>query len=310
MNIYQIYYDDSQLVNLEPEFIPFNNEGKAYPFNYEYAVFFELFQKNDWQKSDHCGALSWKFRSKTGLSGKELIQRINEAPEYDVYVINPFPELLVYSSVWEQGDDFHPQLRNLSKLLLQEVGYDPAMLDLPTAPRNLCYCNYWVANKNFWDAYIAFLTPIWKYILENDNSLVRALRQNADPLIQAPYLPFIFERLFSTFLSTSSFRVLSLPVAVSRLKQTGLNRFFHYFRQAINAEKRSEITGINLSLIQIHYGFRKLIHYHGRVIYRWLRSKTGRHPFLRSLSSQDFQTIERELHAQRIAHLQNPKNKI
>lgn len=294
MNIYQIYYDDSQLSSLEPEFIPFDNRRKEYPFNYEYAVFFELHKKNNWLESKYCGALSWKFRSKTGNSGKDFIEAINSSPGYDVYLINPFPELIIYKSVWDQGDEFHPHIRELTKLLLLEVGHDPSMLETETAPQYLCYCNYWVGNKKFWDAYIEYLNPIWRYILEHDNSLTRALKVNADPLIQAPYLPFVFERLFSTFLSISSFKVLSLPVSSSKLEKTGLERFNVFLRNAINSQNYHQLNKSELARLKRHFLKRKLLHYHARVLYRRVKSIFLSTSFRPALKTQDLRKLYQE----------------
>jgi hypothetical protein len=74
-----------------------------------------------------------------------------------------------------------------------------------------------VANKQFWDSYIEFLTPFWKYVRKDKGPLCLSLKKMADPIINAPYLPFIFERLFSTFLAEHKFKVSSLPIPPSKI---------------------------------------------------------------------------------------------
>jgi len=293
--IYQIYYDDSQSAFLDPDFIPFNNQGRKYPYNYEYAVFFEIFKKHDWNMSDYCGALSWKFRAKTGLTGRAFLGQISENPGYDVYFVNPFPELMVYRSVWEQGDSFHPFLKEITKLLLSEVGYDSSILEMDTPPKCLAYCNYWVANKKFWDAYMAFLEPIWSYVRSNNNVLVQALARNADPLIGAPYLPFIFERLFSTFLMINSFKVFSVPVSPNVLKKNGLLSFKIFFKDAIDETLSNRSICSNRMRLRWGFFIRKLFHYYARVYYRMITAWINGSSIPKSLTLGDIEKIRKNI---------------
>lgn len=209
--IFQIYYLPDQLKYLEKSFTPYDNAGKVYPFNFEYAVFFDVYSKADWSSSEYLGAVSWKFKAKTGMTGEHLTDFIKENPGYDVYFVNPFPELSIYRSVWEHGDEFHPNLTEITSKLLKRCGYSDSILMTETPPNKTAYCNYWVGNKKFWDEYIKFLEPLWTYISENDDDLTQSLGKLADPLIQAPYAPFIFERLFSTFISNREFKTISIP---------------------------------------------------------------------------------------------------
>jgi hypothetical protein len=218
--IYQIYYSENQKPQLDPSFIPYDNSGKSYPFNYEYAVFFDLFKKVNWDEASLLGTVSWKFKQKTGLLGSEFTEHIRKNPNYDVYFVNPFPFLCHYKSVWEQGQNHHPNLIKIAENLLAAVGYDLNILKNETPPSLTAFCNYWVGNKKFWDAYVAYLTPIWDYVLSHDNEITKSLGKNADLTINAPYLPFIFERLFSTFLASGSWRVSSLPISEKKLKES------------------------------------------------------------------------------------------
>lgn len=202
IEIHQIYYQAEQRAHLDPRFKPYDNGGKSYPRNFEYAVFFELYKTANWRLIDLLGTVSWKFKAKTGLQGADFLKFIEEHPGYDVYFVNPFPELAIYKNVWEQGQIYHQEIVNLAKHILPQVGLPETLLTQEVPPRLTAYCNYWVGNQKFWDAYIAYLTPLWQGLEANTLSLPPEFGASADPNIKAPYAPFIFERMFSTFLAT------------------------------------------------------------------------------------------------------------
>lgn len=210
IQVYQIYFKDEHIDKLEPGFIPYDNKGREFPFNFEYAVFFDLYKKIDWEKVHLLGTTSWKFNQKTGLTSDDFLKAIADNPGYDVYFVNPFPEFVVYKSVWEHGEEYHPNLKKITYALFSQCGINPNYLDCLTPPNLTAYCNYWVANKKFWDEYIKFLQPIWHLLQLEDPSKMAALSPIADRFINAPYAPFIFERLFSTFLSLKSFKAFQI----------------------------------------------------------------------------------------------------
>lgn len=215
--IHQIFYREDQRAHLDTVFLPFNNKDKKYPYNFEYAVFFEIYKNVDWKNTDLLGTVSWKFIKKTGVPAEVFIKHIETHPNMDVYFVNPFPELSIYPNIWNYGETSHPGLISLTSELLTQSEYIPKdVLNIKVPPNLISYCNYWVANKKFWDAYISFLTPIWN-VIKNDNSdLMRRLEKPADRQIRAPFTPFIFERLFSSFLALNNFRVSSMPLYSSR----------------------------------------------------------------------------------------------
>jgi hypothetical protein len=274
ISIYQIFYQDSQRVELDPAFTPYDNKGKVYPYNFEYAVFFDLANKIDWAQTGYAGTTSWKFRQKTGLSGSSVLEHIAAHPGADIYFVNPAPELCIYRSVWEHGSEYHPNIIELTSRLFRKCGYPTEILHKETPPNLTAYCNYWVANKKFWDAYIEFLQPLWDYILTADDDLMAALKQNADPYIKAPYLPFIFERLFSTFLSQNSFIVDSIPIAQQKLQA---NPFLAPIEERIwkvsRMKSHLDIPLIDRFLIRLWSTARKLRYYYAPQLKRKLLTK-------------------------------------
>lgn len=270
--IYQIFYRENQKDSLDPAFIPHNNKGQEYPFNFEYAVFFDLYKNVNWASTNLLGTVSWKFHQKTGLNGNAISNHITKNPGMDVYFINPFPELCIYQSVWRHGDEFHPNLIKLTTTLLKECGYTEDILARETPPNLTAYCNYWIANKTFWDAYIDFLTPLWNYILQNDNSITKSIQQSADPFIKAPYLPFIFERLFSTFLSINKFKVSSIPIDSGKLQDNPyLSPISGKILKVSELDCHHKLLFFDKFAITLLAKIRKLRHYYAPLIVRKIK---------------------------------------
>jgi len=268
IDIYQIYYKQEQRRHLDSSFIPFNNEGMNYPENFEYAVFFKVFEATNWLKTDLLGTVSWKFKSKTSRDAKDFYQFIEDNPGYDVYFINPFPELSIYRNVWEQGELFHSNMTEIVSRLLKECGYPKEILEIETPPNLTAYCNYWVANKRFWDEYVEFIRPIWNRILTD-----REVQASADPNINAPYTPFIFERLFSTFLALKTFKVASMPIPQHHRKA-----YLHipYLWVAINRiashNSHFEISFIDKAFVRLFLGLSILAKYRFPLLLKKLKT--------------------------------------
>lgn len=201
IKIHQIFYKEEQRPHLDPAFIPYDNSGSRPPHNFEYSVFVTNFMQGRIQEA-LTGFVSWKFNQKTGVTGKDFMGFIESHPGYDVYFINPFPDQSCFRNVWEQGDHFHPRLTEITRELLTKAGYRIDLKSFDNRMDSLCYCNYWVGTPEFWRKYMDFIRPLYKYITEKATSEeLEILNVKADKLIEAPYPPFIFERMFSTFLA-------------------------------------------------------------------------------------------------------------
>ncbi len=205
-DIYQIYYSKTQQSLLDPCFIPYDNGNSASPELREYAVFKAIYDAKLHEKNTYVGALSWKFKQKTALSGGEFIQFMHRNPGYDVYFINPYPKHIKFSSTWAQGQKNHPEMLRLTQFVLDQLNYPIQLNEIKNDLFTTAYCNFWVGNENFWEKYMAFTLPIYHYILNESPAAVRNLFlvQQADKITDAPYFPYVFERLFSLFLVTQN----------------------------------------------------------------------------------------------------------
>lgn len=226
--LYQIFYRPCQAEQLDVDFIPYCNVENPRPEWCEYFVFRKEYYAGTCS-AGITGFLSWKFRQKTGISGSVFRTWINEHPGYDVYFVNPFPHLAQKRrpNIWYQGDRYHLGMSKIAQELLAKIGFKINLHDLRMEERHIAYCNYWAGTPGFWRRYMDFCQPLYDLI---ENGLSREekakLLMRADTASDCCYIPYIFERLFSTLLCVDeSIRAMRMPaVTVPRLSWGGWMR--------------------------------------------------------------------------------------
>jgi hypothetical protein len=200
-NIYQIYFKENQRANLNKEFIPyFKSENEEIEWR-EYWTFVKN-KRHAIASKGLTGYVSWKFQKKSKVTPQKFLDFIEKNPGFDVYFLNPFPlDALLFESVWQHGDFYHPGLTEFTASLLRKAGYEIDILGQTNRPDQAGYSNYWVANSKFWKLYTQFTRPLEQYIrhqLTPDES--KYLYTIADPVSNCSHIPFIFERMFTTLL--------------------------------------------------------------------------------------------------------------
>jgi hypothetical protein len=205
ITIHQIYYEQSQLSQLSPDSIPYLNpqSDNSWKFH-ETDVFCSQYINGHIDNEGLTGFLSWRFKDKTNISVPDFKYWINANPGYDVYFINPFPELaIINTSVWHQGEGCHPGLIALAHELLNRIGYSIDLNTMVNDKSTMLFCNYWVGNIAFWDKYMEFLLPIYSLFAEQTDFTKRYFA-DAGYHTGAGFLTFILERLFSTFITNNT----------------------------------------------------------------------------------------------------------
>lgn len=219
IRIHQIFYSDDQLPRLDPAFLPFDNRSNECPEWREYHVFRTAYRAGACREGDITGFVSWKFGMKTGVPGKAFVDFIARHPGHDVYFLNPTRvERRVFPNIWRQGESHHPGILSLAQRIFDAVGVDVDLAMLAQPQSHILYCNYWAGTRDFWDIYMSFCEPIRAHI-ENGLSPpdIQLVRSRADAVIDACYIPFIIERLFSTLLTLRpNIRFMAFPARSGR----------------------------------------------------------------------------------------------
>ena len=221
MKIYQIYYDKRSKSYIKDCFTPYNNtHGNSE--EYEYGVMRKLYRTHDWDKDSHLGVLSWKFESKikhyhggpTKFVSSDFVSVCNKNKDsYDVFHMNP--SAVDGINPWVRGEMFHPGMVATMLDILPKIGISPYLIHLHHNYHTLCYCNYWVANKKFWDDYMSVTERVYAYLKENPCYDSTGVNMFA----------YIMERLFSSVLkfNIEKFKVLPLGLANLQLPPAALS---------------------------------------------------------------------------------------
>lgn len=204
VSVYQIEYSNDVVGEFDPAFIRYDCRGNPEPEKREIAHMLRFYDEGVWRSegAEHFGLVSPKFSGKVGISGKDFVDWVSVNPGYDVYFVNPFPQLSYqYFNVWTQGESWHPGLSDLANALFVAAGFPFRVENLPrNTARSLLYSNYWVANEKFWRSYMVFVRKLVAAVDDLDVSNRKKLFELAPHYASATYFPFVFERLFSTFL--------------------------------------------------------------------------------------------------------------
>jgi hypothetical protein len=202
--IFEPIYSQDQTLTCA-DFLPFVRADNARPEWREFKILTDMYRNGEHLRHDYTGLFSPKFTLKSKVSGSAFLDFVQRHDGADVCFINPFPQLAYWSfNVWMQGEQAHPGLSRAAQALLDASGVDITIADTPRhGPSTLAYCNFWVGSRRFWDEYVGkTLLPIADF-LEANPSHEAAIGVMTDTLHTdpAPFLPFIIERLFSTYIS-------------------------------------------------------------------------------------------------------------
>jgi hypothetical protein len=273
IKIFQNYYSDSQRSELDSAFIPHNWVGNPHPQYREIALFLHFYETGRYQEAEYVGIVSQKFGRKTRISGRKVLQFIERNPGFDVYFVNPFPQNSYHSfNVWEHGNAYHPGITDLAQRLLDAACEPISIADFGRNDREtLLYCNFWVGNEKFWKKYMEFIIPLFKCITcDMSEEKRKKYFENSSHFQPVPIFPFIFERLFSTFISVrNDVRVLAYKHTREEIRTCCLHKCewdtVYYFGEIIdewdrmrsyNDDTRSIFRGLlklNVNYAEIHW---------------------------------------------------------
>jgi hypothetical protein len=203
LRIYEPLYRPDQ-TQQEPLFVPLEIRTNDIAWR-EFRIYVDMYRQQLHRGIGHCGLFSPKFSLKSKIQTKEFLDFCELHADADVCFFNPFPQVrYVAFNVWNQGEPWHPGLAVAAQGLLDAAGIGWQIAQVPRqSSAHLSYSNFWVANERFWDAYVGgILVPIADFLDHHEgHPVTRSVLESTYHTDEASYLPFIIERLFSTFLS-------------------------------------------------------------------------------------------------------------
>jgi hypothetical protein len=207
IKIYQAYYREDQIPNLDPEFTPYDNTANPVKNLYELYIYHQVRQLAQAGGVDLWGVFSWQWKNKMpGVTAPEVIrvaeQGVAAGATAIIFNAFPFDEVLAYN-VWEQGEWCHPGICHLAHQLLTAMGENPDLVYEPMDNRTYLTANYFIGNSEFWDGLLEFLDRFKAAIPllseEDQKKLFSSAGYGPNPNLD--YTGFICERMISTYLA-------------------------------------------------------------------------------------------------------------
>ena len=221
--IFQSFYKPEHTAHLTPGLHWIDNSNSPTPELCEYPIHLKCYEIATNENVDTWGLLSWNWKDKMPkLDANQILRFIDSNPGYDVYFINPCTDVeAIAYNVWEQGCWMHPNIITICESLFPLMGLPVDLLYQPMSYSTTCYTSNYFGNKKFWDKWLAFVNKFVDAVELLPVDIKKMYNSSAgyQEKIQLNYFPFIYERLFNTFLQVykHEFTVKSLSHAVEEL---------------------------------------------------------------------------------------------
>lgn len=243
IKIYQNYFLQEQLGNLDPAFVPFDNTSNKEPQLREYPIIRSLYDSQPKDPDHYWGLMSWKFTEKTRLTGQQFVDWIASNAGYDMYFVHPLVALENigrYRNPFAEAEQNNPGISAFIDAVMMDI------LKIQTSeirtisyhPKHFSYCSFYVGNSTFWDAWIAFADNIIsevKKVPKLNNFLFESTISHHElgKKVRLINFSFVMERLINlfTYLHSHEIKLLYHPLpddpmwgAVVREKEQGVYR--------------------------------------------------------------------------------------
>ena len=171
--IYQIFYDDLTKSKLDKGFIPLDNTENLRPDWAEYWPIRNVLLNQNFNSNDYIGFLSSKFYEKTWCSSEVVLDTI-AGRKHDFYSISPyFDQMALYLNSFEQGESYHPGIKNLTNAFLRQIGIDHDVSNFVSDVSTCIYCNYFVAKYEFWKIWLEYAEQLFQIVENKESDLGR-----------------------------------------------------------------------------------------------------------------------------------------
>lgn len=201
IGIYQLWYNEEQKKQLDPEYIP--RKIKEYdrqknPFQ-ENNDIIDVYYNEKWKEFELIGVISWRFFEKTKLTPESIYQQIEQG--YDIYSMSP---------ITYKKPKHHYDTREYAGMFEICQFVDSAkILPVKTWGYNKIhsYCNYWLLTpENFEDYILNWLMPVMNLFKYSDEAKKLFSYKMAHRGDMYSTVVFFLEGLFSLYLYNKKFK--------------------------------------------------------------------------------------------------------
>lgn len=217
--IYQIYYEKSQLKNLD--YTPLYNPNCTYFFESQVMADTPI------PECDYFGIVGPNLRAKIDVSKTWRASYIantsvtNFSPEtFEEELLKKMPDIMSFGRHAPHNpvafaDRFHPNFSKYFKAVLRAIGKENAKI---THYEKIIYWNYFVAKPEIYKEYVdEWLIPAINAMIEMPDLMQNSGYPKKLPetlqkkwgIAHYPYHPFICERLISVFINQKNYKFLN-----------------------------------------------------------------------------------------------------
>lgn len=203
MKLFQIYYDDVSKSLLDPAFIPLSNVGSERSDWFEYWPIRKALLNHTFEDDEYLGFFSPRFKEKTGLSGSDVVARMNLAKSDVVSFSSFLHEGCLHFNSFYQAEVVHPGCIRLSQAFLESVGVEINLTLLVQDQTRTIFSNYFVAKYRFWKKWEKLANQLFEICEDPEDPVGALLNKNTMHRGQENTYQmkiFIMERLVSIVL--------------------------------------------------------------------------------------------------------------
>lgn len=212
VQVYQILYDESQRQHLSTSTSWYDNSNATNQPCLENHVIADLVMSGAHLQANYFGVLSWAFERKRAVRIDTLLPMIDGL--YDVYA---FDNMHKQPNVWRKAETWHKGIIRAAREAFFEMGRADVATQFDKVITPNIYSNAFIARSSVYEDYVTnWLVPFMNALegvesaqteCKSYTALKRKQGVTAEHLQRVtgyPYytlMPFICERLFSTYLA-------------------------------------------------------------------------------------------------------------
>jgi hypothetical protein len=227
--IYQIYYSEATLAELDPGFLPLDNLANMRPDWREYWPIRRHLIEHAPEAHCFTGYFSPRFGQKTGLDSAGVHAFLDrQAPDVDVVLFSPFfDQIALYWNAFEQAFNHHPAALNTFHQAAQAMLPDARIDACTTDSRNTAFSNFFAARPRFWAEWLRLNEVLFGIAESGVGDLAAGL--NAEVTYSEGAVPakvFVMERVATLMLVAQH----GWRVAVHDPLQSPMGPMFSHYR--------------------------------------------------------------------------------